>query len=732
MMMIPGRLTLPAAAQCAAFLLLAITGGCSVLFRIVGDSQAPTATQAGLVLFAALALGMVVVLPWRWLAMQLRARPRAESIAVVFTALLIGVLWLFILPVSPAPQQQTSISVQALGTHTVPSSGNEVWMRIEANGRPVEADELQRSGDWVKDGQFVRSTGSQLTNKVTWHGYAESGRLIFVAHSWSGHARVTLNSKTRVLDLYRAEGGGAEVLTFGGEAANSYTLPFAVRSGFKQWLVAVGDVLLGAFALSLAFMWLGTRPLLRAPGSPCGRPLWQDVLQFGSPLLLTGTCALLLFFPGPMTSDSLDQWHQAGTGHFVDAHPLLYSLVMVAARSFSAGPAAVAMLQLVLLAAACAWLIAALQRATSAPRWAAWLAAGIVALHPFVWLVSITLWKDVPYATCVVALVAFVVQHGLLSPTSRLRWRAVLVLALLMFGAMALRHNGPPVALACGLLLLGLLRGSRRRVLGASVLAIGLLLGLRGPVSDALDVQRSSLSYMLFAHHIGAHIAQGHQPAARADREILRRLNPSQPDWAYSCATVNPLIFNDRFNVREAQRQVDDLRRIWIELASARPDIEAGHGICGSGLIWRMRASDPLYLSSISIWAPQDRVRWITPLHDTDPIEASLAPRSAERIGRLLLSPGLEPLYQPAGYMYALILACGIGMLRTRNWRLSVVLLLPAVHTVFLAISIVAQDTRYQLPVILMALACTPLFLSSRRRSGSPSPPHPVAARGGD
>lgn len=731
MTMTPGRLTLPAAARCAAFLLLAITGGCSVLFRIIGDSQASTAALTGLALFAALVSGVMVVLPWRWLVMQLRARPTTEAFAAVFAALLIGVLWLFILPVSPAPQQQTSISVEALGTHTVPSSGNEVWVRIEANGRPVDADDLQRSGDWVQDGQFVRSIGSKQTNKVIWRGNAESGRLIFVAHSWSGHARVTLNSRTRVLDLYRAE-GGAEVLTFGGKAANSYTLPFAVRSGFKQWVVAVGDVLLGAFALSLAFMWLGTRQSLLAPGSPGGRPLWQDVLQYGAPLLLTGTFALLLFFPGPMTSDSLDQWHQAGTGQFVDAHPLLYSLVMVAARSFSAGPAAVAMLQLVLLTAACAWLIAALQRATSAPRWAAWLAAGIVALHPFVWLVSITLWKDVPYATCVVALVAFVVQHGLLSPTSRLRWHAVLALSLLMFGAMALRHNGPPVALACGLLLLWLLRGSRRRVLGASVLAIGLLLGLRGPVSDALDVQRSSLSYMLFAHHIGAHIAQGHQPAAPADREILRRLNPSQPDWAYSCATVNPLIFNDRFNVREAQRQVDDLRRIWIELASARPDIEAGHGICGSGLIWRMRASDPLYLSSISIWAPQDRVRWITPLHDTDPIEASLAPRFAERIGRLLLSPAVEPLYQPAGYMYVLIFACVIGMLRTRNRRLSVVLLLPAVHTVFLAISIVAQDTRYQLPVILMALACTPLFLTSRRWAGSSSPPRPVTGRGGD
>ena len=695
-----------------SFAIFSVGGGASLLFRIPRIWDIDGLSLLACIVVATIVFGLVAYVPSRWLVGRYLTWTSKQRAGAIAGSLIFGALWLFILPVSPAPQPRTTVNVEALGKHSASSQGSEVWLRMEADDKSVLPKDIRLFGDWVQDGDFVRSAGASGPNKVSWRGSAADIRLVFVSHPWSGIARVTVNGVSKDIDLFSAT-GDSRVLTLSGPERSSHFLQFAHRTGIRQWMVAIGDVMLAAFVLLAAFAALGRTTRGEAFADDRGS-LWKESLALGAPLALTGILALLIFYPGPMTSDSLDQWQQAANGEYVDAHPLLYGLIMFASRSAGGGPALVSLAQLTFLSLSCGWLIAVVARACNAPSWSAWMASGVLALHPFVWLTSITLWKDVPYSACIVGLTAFTVHRCILLPKQRVSWPAVAALAVMMFGAMSLRHNGPPVALACVLLLLWQLRHSRARVIAAGVLAVILLMGVRGPVSDALEVRRTSLSYMIFAHHIGAHLARGHYPVAAADRQLLEGFNPTQPDWAYSCATVNPLIFNERFNQAEAQRHVSDLRRIWLELAQNRPDIEADHGICGSALIWRLNASAPLYLSSISIWAPEGKVRWIIPLHKDDPTEASLAPGFAQKIGHFLLRPELKRLYQPALYMYALVFACMLAVGRTGEKKLLLLLAIPATHTAFLAISIVAQDTRYQMPVMLVALCVVPLLALSR------------------
>jgi hypothetical protein len=68
--------------------------------------------------------------------------------------------------------------------------------------------------------------------------------------------------------------------------------------------------------------------------------------------LCCGTWALYLlaFWPGIMTEDSIDQWTQAQRGVFRDEHPAVHTLLIWLITRLWNSPAAVALLQIVLVA----------------------------------------------------------------------------------------------------------------------------------------------------------------------------------------------------------------------------------------------------------------------------------------------------------------------------------------------------------------------------------------------
>ena len=249
----------------------------------------------------------------------------------------------------------------------------------------------------------------------------------------------------------------------------------------------------------------------------------------GLPLLLTSGASLLIFYPALMTSDSLDQWRQSGQLAFNDAHPLLYGLLMVAMRTLWDSPSAVALVQAVFFAAMSGWLIAVMRRVVDAGALAAWLSSWLVALFPLLPLTAVTLWKDVPYAAAVVGLTAFVIAR-LPATRARISTASAVGLGLLMFCAMAMRHNGPPVAFAAALALIVVARHSWLRVVLALLGAVALMVLLKGPISSAMDIEKKSVGYVLYSHHIAAHLAADHEPAAPQDEALLRQINASQTD----------------------------------------------------------------------------------------------------------------------------------------------------------------------------------------------------------
>lgn len=694
--------------------LLAVCSAFSILSRVPGAEFLDAPHSLVPVVFCATALWFIMLpLSRRLLGWACALSTRIRVIAIA-CALVTGTILLFALPISPAPNSVATVSVSVLDGKSESSQGREVWLRLERDGKDVPFSDLRQSGKWVDKAPFLVAVDPSVPTSIAWRGsYADSLRLIFVSHAWSGRARVTWNGMQRNLDLYRPEGGSL-TLDLGGLEITQSRLSIPDRS-LRQWATAIADIILmGALGLWL-FGWLAARP---DPSMEVATsdPAWREALLYSLPLFASGVACLIIFYPGMMTSDSLDQWRQSGSLSFNDAHPLLYGLMMVAARWLWDSPAAVATVQLVLLSTSSGWLVASVRRATGAPTLLAWFSACLLAVFPLLPMTAVTLWKDVPYSAAVIALTAFVVARLPRRATDEMSVGAAIALALLMFCAMALRHNGPPVAFAAALVLFFIARRARLRVALAVMAAIMMMVLLKGPISDAVGIERKPVSYVLYSHHIAAHLATKHLPSSAADQALLREINATDADWAYNCATVNPTVFNPHFDARLAMAHNSDLLRILLELARNRPDIEFQHGMCSSGLIWRIKDydHDPLYLSSVGLWAPHGKVNWISGERG-DPVQDSMSPALAEFVGKLALLPGMEAVFRPAIYMYMLIFACGVAFARLSDRRIWLLLVLPAVHTAFLAISIVAQDARYQLPLYGISLIAVPLLVAARR-----------------
>lgn len=703
--------------------LLSTSAAMSLLSRLPGSERLSSLSVVTMVGICAIGIWFILrpssvrLADWL-LGMNVRGRCSA-----LIAAPLIGFIWVFALPVAVAPDSEADVTVSVLAGQNENAQGREVWLRLERDGKDIPFTEIEQNGEWLDKSPFLVAVNPDKPASVHWRGrYSDDLRLVFISHPWSGRARVTWDDKSKDLDLYGPDGGSA-VLNLGGSAPTEAKLSFPDRN-IRQWTTAVSDaLLLGTLALAV-FAFLVRRPERQVDGSTPGRVPVREAFAFSIPLLVTSACSLLIFYPGLMTSDSLDQWRQAGRMAFNDAHPLLYGFFIAGMRSIWDSPAAVAVAQLLLFALACGWLISSVRHIVQARDRIAWAAAWLVALYPLIPLTAVTLWKDVPYAAAVIALTAFLMSALARSRESKLSLAATVGLALLMFCAMALRHNGPPVAFAAALVVFLYLKKSRIQAIAALIGALLLMVMLKGPVSDAVGIERKPVSYILYSHHIAAHLSADHLPENRDDADLLRKLNHEDSDWSYNCATVNPIVFNPHFDSKEAMARNDDLFRIWRGLAASRPGIEYDHGLCSSGLIWRVLDSDrdPLYLSGVGLWAPHGEVQWIGGTRG-DPLQASKSPELAEFVGKLVLLPNMQAAFRPALFMYALIFACAVAVARRRDAQLLLLLSLPAVHTAFLAVSIVAQDARYQLPLYVIALASVPLLLGSRRRAHTSSGP---------
>lgn len=240
----------------------------------------------------------------------------------------------------------------------------------------VSYSQLIKEGEWeVTDTNILKpSSGEPAT--LNWVGRTGSqARLIFITGLDAGRVKVIWNGASEILDLYSPIMGEQEKI-------QDFPIPvFAYFPGFLAWWGLA----------SLFFFYL---LLKRANNS------W---LLYALPMIGVWAFFRLIFYPGFFSYDAEVQWGQMLSGSYTDWHPISYALLMGFVSKIYYSPASVVVVQILMVSIALAWGMAELV-AMGASKKALWVLAIICAVIPITIVLTITLYKDIPYSAALLVL----------------------------------------------------------------------------------------------------------------------------------------------------------------------------------------------------------------------------------------------------------------------------------------------------------------------------------------
>ena len=281
------------------------------------------------------------------------------------------------------------------------------------------------------------------------------------------------------------------------------------------------------------------------------------------------------FWPGLMSTDSIEQYTQAALARYNDHHPPIMALLWSWTNRVIAGPGGMLIVDLALLWGGL-WAIAESARRSGLRL--AWL---IVPIGVLPWIASIAgvIWKDVGMACallCAGGLIGLAETNG-----ERLRFAAIAGALVLIAYATMVRANGACAALALAVYAAAAMfpRASRTRIVASGAIFVALVLGgeqlLERKILDASPRHLSQLVMLFDLAGIACRGGDVDIPAAfRApnyDRAALCR--------AYDPDQVDTLLFFPAHPLEQSfdAGDVAKLRQAWIAAARAHPQLYLDH-----------------------------------------------------------------------------------------------------------------------------------------------------------
>lgn len=271
--------------------------------------------------------------------------------------------------------------ITATGDKNPNSQGNEIWVigLFTQDGTLINWNKFKPGPDWeIRDNQYliVPNEPSTLLWKSRTGGNFSLG---LIASPWSGIVKIDWNGEEQIVDLYQ-EPGGQVFLDLPAGTLNQ-------TNAFRSLYLFSAGVLIG-FALLCLSLWLLCQKRRGQKIEKISNWLWYAV-----PMAVFWSVFLLAFWPGILSTDSVNQWSQVLTGNFVDAHPASHTILLWLITRVWFHPAAIALAQIVSTAVVIAWGLGKLHQA-GAPSNLLWLISGIFAISPVDNVMVITLWKE--------------------------------------------------------------------------------------------------------------------------------------------------------------------------------------------------------------------------------------------------------------------------------------------------------------------------------------------------
>jgi len=596
-----------------------------------------------------------------------------------------------------APQHSLTISLPQQPTTN--QSAELIWFKTSF--KEINLRTMNANGAWSFPGKSLAVGKPGEAVSLSWQGkvgneallvFKPTSESLIVSIDWDGHVeeidlqRPDLNMEVNHTASFPKDSLPSRLILMGATSLLSVFLCFA----------------LGVFLSTQAYRW---------PKIGLKRAEW---LLFTLPMIFVWGIYLLIFWPGMISADSINQWQQVQNQSFNDWHPAIHTILIWLLTRLWNHPAIEGIFQILALSLTAAWGLKTLGD-FGVRRGFLWLGAAVFALLPVNGFMVITYWKDVLYST---ALLAFFIVYLklLLTRGDWLYQRGNLAgMTAIMLIVSLFRHNGFLTVMIALLPLFFIFRRQWKTLFIVVLLLAGLRSFIRGPIYDALKVARHpGQSSLVLVHHVAAHIHAG-TTLTTQEQEYLNTIHPL-PNWPYDCTYAGKTTYSPDFSRSVFDESPWPLRELSLKLFLRSPWVDIEHMICNGQLVWALPLNIrirqvPLYYNSesVSTWV-QDNAFGLT--------ESSLIPQQVAPMHEFYRWTFLNvPLWRPAFYLLILLFCIPLVIVRR---KCSPLLLLPPIsQAVLIFVFNVAPSFRFMYPATLIALfALVCLFLPLAEEHG--------------
>lgn len=295
----------------------------------------------------------------------------------------------------------------------------------------------------------------------------------------------------------------------------------------------------------------------------------------------------LAFYPGLFSRDSVLYLSHTLVGPWVSDHSVLYDALLWLSVKTTGDLSAVTFLQTTAMAAALTCLAEAL-KAVGAPRRTTTAAAVLLPFLPPFGAFAVTLWKDVPFTACAIAIAA--VTCGIAAHKS-LNTRQLVALGILFTGLGLFRANGFLVVAIAVVVLIVVIRNMRVRLALVGLAAAAVPMLANSLVFPLVGIQAPSKTYVYHTAFGDLAVAYREHPEAfeQRDRDVLAAVAPlSRWYKGGSCHTINPLIWRGDFSWEQADAHSAELLDMWKRLLIRDPGLVIETRLCRGSIAWTL------------------------------------------------------------------------------------------------------------------------------------------------
>jgi hypothetical protein len=561
---------------------------------------------------------------------------------------------------------------------------------------------------WKRKGDYLILTDPD-NNLIKWQGKPGNRFfLVFKPPSTSSKIKISWDGIETSYDLPSNKVNNIQV-------SRKFNVPL-----YAGWLpIAIAAYL----STGLAIFFISVL-LVAFPGfAGAAFPQKKEWIIYALPMYGIWSFYLLVFWPGSMSVDSINQWGQIISGKFIQAHPVAHTLTMWLITRLWFSPAAVALFQILVLGGILGWGIATL-RESGVPKWLAWLVAIVLAISPANSILSITLWKDVLFSAVVVALTIIFLKittsHGDWLD-QRLSWFGLgLTLSLVSL----YRLNGLFVSLLSILLAGCMYRKYWKLILKSGVLFLSIYFLFNGLIFRILNVEVVDMARgeLVIAHLLAGHMKSG-TPIVLENKELLQPALAEYP-WPYICYRNSALFFQSDQNTNYLRGHSSEILNLALNT-----DYLRGHSSEILNLAMKATLQNPI--QTLKHFACQGASVYRIPEDYSDTYSKEQVFKIRENKFGLKQSPILDELFTPLSrllnkttanniiwfvwrmpfWMYLSVFGCIVFCIRNKDWK-PFLILMPGLLTVLpYLILTLGQIFRYVYSMYLIGILLSGYFL---------------------